>query len=85
MNWTGRINFDPSVCHSKTSIKGTRVMVSVILDNMAEGATEAEILSSYSLLNSEDIKAAIALLLKGLKQRLMKASRLPVQLYSPLI
>ncbi|MCG6552760.1 MAG: DUF433 domain-containing protein [Candidatus Magnetominusculus sp. LBB02] len=35
-------------------------MVSVILDNMAEGATELEILKSYPSLNSEDIKAAIA-------------------------
>ncbi|KWT91108.1 DUF433 domain-containing protein [Candidatus Magnetominusculus xianensis] len=60
MNWTERITFDPLVCHGKACIKGTRVMVSVILDNMAEGATESEILTSYPSLSAEDIKAAIA-------------------------
>ncbi|MBF0553902.1 MAG: DUF433 domain-containing protein [Nitrospirae bacterium] len=60
MNWTEKITFDPLVCHGKACIKGTRVMVPVILDNMAEGATEAEILTSYPSLSSEDIKAVIA-------------------------
>ncbi|MBF0487495.1 MAG: DUF433 domain-containing protein [Nitrospirae bacterium] len=60
VNWVEKITFDPLVCHGKACIRGTRVMVSVILDNMAEGATEAEILKSYPSLSSEDIKAAIA-------------------------
>ncbi|MBF0319366.1 MAG: DUF433 domain-containing protein [Nitrospirae bacterium] len=60
MNWREKITVDPLVCHGKACIKGTRIMVSVILDNMAEGTTETEILSSYPSLNKDDIKAAIA-------------------------
>ncbi len=60
MNWRDRITVDPLVCHGKACIKGTRIMVSVILDNLAEGVSEGEILRSYPSLNDEDIKAAIA-------------------------
>ena len=37
MNWQERITADPAICHGKACIKGTRVMVSVILDNLAAG------------------------------------------------
>jgi uncharacterized protein (DUF433 family) len=60
MDWRDRISVDPYVCHGKACIKGTRVMVSVVLDNLAEGVERAEILSSYPSLTSEDIDAAIA-------------------------
>lgn len=60
MDWRERITVDPLVCHGKACIKETRVMVSVILDNLAEGVSEEEILKSYPSLNTEDIKAAIS-------------------------
>lgn len=60
MNWKDRITVDPLVCHGKACIKGTRIMVSVILDNLAEGVGEEEILKSYPSLSPDDIKAAIA-------------------------
>ncbi len=60
MNWRERITVDPLICHGKACIKDTRVMVSVILDNLAEGISEPEILNSYPSLCLEDIKAAIA-------------------------
>ncbi len=60
MDWRKRITVDPLVCHGKACIKGTRVMVSVILDNLAGGITTGEILKSYPSLNPEDIKAAIS-------------------------
>ncbi|MEZ6098706.1 MAG: DUF433 domain-containing protein [Pirellulaceae bacterium] len=60
MNWRERITVDPNVCHGKACIKGTRVMVSVILDNLAEGTSRDEILMSYPSLASEDIDASIA-------------------------
>jgi uncharacterized protein (DUF433 family) len=37
MSWRDRISVDPSVCHGRVCIKGTRVRVSVILDNLAAG------------------------------------------------
>ncbi|HHT9125215.1 MAG TPA: DUF433 domain-containing protein [Candidatus Brocadiia bacterium] len=60
MNWRERITVEPLVCHGKACIKGTRIMVSVILDSLAEGASEEEILKSYPSLHPEDIKAAIS-------------------------
>ena len=59
-NWKERISVNPAVCHGKACIRGTRIMVSVILDNVAAGVPRAEILESYPSLNSEDIDAALA-------------------------
>ena len=60
MDWKERITVDPNVCHGKVCITGTRIMVSVILDNLAEGISLEEILSDYPSLSAEDIHAAIA-------------------------
>lgn len=59
MNWKRYISVDPNVCHGKACIKGTRIMVSVILDNLAAGLTPEEIIKSYPSLNQKEIKAAI--------------------------
>jgi len=71
MDWRERITVDPLVCHGKACIKGTRIMVSVILDNLAEGVREAEILKSYPSLSPEDIKAAIAYAAELSRERLV--------------
>ena len=55
-----RISTDPQVCHGKACIRGTRIMVSVILDNLAASVPVEEILDSYPGLECEDIHAAIA-------------------------
>jgi uncharacterized protein (DUF433 family) len=60
MKWQERITVDPAVCHGKACIKGTRIMVSVILDNLAAGLSREEILKSYPSLAPADIQAAIA-------------------------
>ncbi|PZO42364.1 MAG: hypothetical protein DCF19_07160 [Pseudanabaena frigida] len=60
MAWKERITTDPSVCHGKACIKGTRIMVSVILDNLAARVSQAEILQSYPTLTPEDIFATIS-------------------------
>jgi uncharacterized protein (DUF433 family) len=57
--WRGKISFNPDICHGKACISGTRVMVSVILDNLAEGATPEEIVKEYPSLKQEDISVAI--------------------------
>ena len=59
MNWRERISINTNVCHGKACIKGTRVMVSVILDNLAEGDPYKSIMSGYHV-TREDIEAAIA-------------------------
>jgi uncharacterized protein (DUF433 family) len=60
MDWQERITVDSSICHGKACIKGTRIMVSVILDNLAANITPDEILKSYPSLSREDIHAAVS-------------------------
>ena len=60
MNWRDYITVDPAVCHGVGCIKGTRVMVSVILDNLAAGATADEIARSYPSIDQTAVQAAIA-------------------------
>lgn len=60
LEWRQRISVNPLVCHGKACIRGTRVMVSVILDNLAAGGSYEEILQSYPSLHKSDIEAALA-------------------------
>ena len=71
MDWRERISVDPLVCHGKACIKGTRILVSVILDNLAAGLTDAELIKSYPSLMIEDIKAAIAYAAELSRERLV--------------
>lgn len=60
MDWRTRISTDPAVCHGKACIKGTRIMVSVVLDNLAAGQSAEEIVKLYPTLHREDVTAAMA-------------------------
>lgn len=58
MAWRNHITVDPTICHGKPCIKGTRVMVSVVLDNIAAGETQDHIATTYHLAK-EDVQAAL--------------------------
>ena len=58
--WQERISINPLVCHGKACIRGTRIMVSAILDNLAAGIPHEELLQSYPSLQEPDIQAALA-------------------------
>ncbi len=60
VNWQERISVDPLVCHGRACVIGTRVMVSVVMDNLAAGVSRQEILRSYPSLKNEDIDGCIA-------------------------
>ena len=60
MTWQDHITVDPLVCHGKACIKGTRIMVSVVLDNLVAGLSNEEIIENYPSLNRESVQAAIA-------------------------
>ncbi len=60
VDWRQHVSIEPGICHGKPCIKGTRIMISVILDNAAAGLTNEEILKSYPTLTLEDIRAAMA-------------------------
>jgi len=72
MNWRDHISVDPHVCHGSACIKGTRIMVSVILDNLAAGLTAKEIMNSYPSLNVNSVQAAIAYVADLSKERIIK-------------
>ena len=58
--WREHLTSDPSVCHGQLCAKGTRVMVTNILDSLAEGSSTDEILRSYPSLTRAHIEAALA-------------------------
>ena len=73
MDWQEQISVDPLVCHGKACIKGTRIMVSVVLDNLAAGVSPEEILKSYPSLSPQDVQAAIAYAAELARERVVLA------------
>jgi len=69
MDLLDRISIDPNICHGKACIKGTRVMVSVVLDNLAAGFTFDEIIRNYPTLTKEDVLPAVAYAAELAKER----------------
>ena len=54
-----RIEIDPRVCNGKAVVQGTRIPVSVILDQIASGDSWDDIIKGYPELEKEDIQAAL--------------------------
>lgn len=50
----------PAVCHGKANLRGTRVTMPVVLDDLAVGLSPEEIVASHPILALEDIRAAMA-------------------------
>ena len=60
MDWRDLIVVDPAVCHGQACIRGTRIMASVVLDNLAAGLDIEGLLKSYPSLTKEAVQAAVA-------------------------
>jgi uncharacterized protein (DUF433 family) len=60
MDWRPHITIDPNVCHGQACVAGTRILVSVVLDNLAVGLPLDEIIRSYPRLTREAVQACIA-------------------------
>jgi uncharacterized protein (DUF433 family) len=60
MNWTRHLTSRPSISGGALCAKSTGVPVPVILDSLAEGATEADVLRSYPTLKPTHVRAALA-------------------------
>ncbi len=54
------VSIDPATCHGQPCIKGTRVLVTVILDALAAGLAANEIVRHYPTLTEEGVRAAAA-------------------------
>ncbi|MHB1562130.1 MAG: DUF433 domain-containing protein [Isosphaeraceae bacterium] len=74
----GRISIDPNVCFGRPCIRGTRIWVSLIVDNLADGVPESELLEAYPQLKAEDIRAALAYAAEVTRERVI-----PIPLESP--
>ena len=68
MNWRDRITVDPAICHGHACIKGTRVMVSVVLDNLGAGESSEHVATAYRLA-PKDIQAALLYAAELAKER----------------
>ncbi|MGA9057392.1 MAG: DUF433 domain-containing protein [Terriglobia bacterium] len=60
MSWQGRIVIDAKILTGKPTIKGTRLAVEFMVDLLAQGWAEAEIVKNYPGLNHEDILACLS-------------------------
>lgn len=69
-----RISIDPDICGGKPCIKGTRIWVALVLDFLASGMTETELLAEYPQLTHEDVLAAIAYGAEMSRQRILPIS-----------
>lgn len=67
MDWRERITSDADTLFGKPRIKGTRIGVMFILDRLADGWSEADILDSYPNLKREDLQAVFAFVRDCLK------------------
>lgn len=54
------VTFDPGICHGRPCVWGTRILVTTVLDSLASGDTEAEIMAAYPSLTVEGIRGALA-------------------------
>jgi uncharacterized protein (DUF433 family) len=59
-NWREYLASDPDICGGQLCAKGTRVLITVILDSLAEGSSREEILRSYPSLQPQHIDATLA-------------------------
>ena len=60
MKYTERITINPLQCGGRPCIRGMRIRVRDVLDLLASGSSEDEILADFPCLEREDIRAALA-------------------------
>lgn len=68
-DWRSRITVDPRVAHGRPCIKGTRVWVSLIVDNLAAGSAVEEVIQAYPALSRDDVMAALAFAAEMARER----------------
>ena len=74
MDWREHIVVDPQVCHGQACVRGTRIMASVVLDNLAAGLSVDDILRSYPSLTREAVQASVGYAAELARERLVLTS-----------
>jgi uncharacterized protein (DUF433 family) len=77
MTYQQRIVRDPQICGGQPVIRGTRVLVRVVLGYLAHGETTATILSEFPSLTEEDVRAVIAFAAASASEDLPAPSPIP--------
>jgi uncharacterized protein (DUF433 family) len=72
MDWREHVTVAPAICHGQACIKGTRITVSVVLDNLAASASADDTLRSYPSLSPKDIQASIAYAAELARERFVR-------------
>jgi uncharacterized protein (DUF433 family) len=73
-NYLTRINFDPAVCGGRPCIKGTRMRVADIVEALAHGATQEQLLADFDYLTAEDIAAALLYAARATEHRVVRTA-----------
>ena len=60
MEWRDHIAVDPQILVGKPVVKGTRISVELVIDLLAAGWTEQQVLDSYPTLEADDLRACLA-------------------------
>ena len=60
MDWKDRITVDPEVLVGKPVVKGTRLAVEFVVDLLAQGWSEQDVLRNYPGLTKADVQACLA-------------------------
>ena len=71
MNWKDLISADPQVMHGAVCFRGTRIPVSVVLDNLAAGESAEAVLVEYPTLQAQHIRAAIGYAAELARERIV--------------
>jgi uncharacterized protein (DUF433 family) len=66
-----RIISSPEICHGQPVIRGTRIMVWLILEYLANGDSIENVLSAYPDIHRDDVKACLAFAAKAAKSRII--------------
>lgn len=75
MRWQDYISSSPEICHGKACVTGTRVMVTIILDSLAEGLGVEEIVENYPSVSREAVQATLLYAAELANERVVPLTR----------
>ena len=74
MKHLDRITFDPDQCGGRPCIRGMRIRVKDVLEMLAAGVSEAQILADFSYLEAEDIRACLGFAAAEMDHAILKVA-----------
>jgi uncharacterized protein (DUF433 family) len=74
MTRKARVVIDPEVCGGRPIVAGTRMRVVDVLEMLADGVSEAEILNDFPYLETADIRSCLAYAAEAIDHRIVKAA-----------